>query len=114
MTKNTRAVHQGPRSKDLGRRKVRKGKEGQKEEKAGLVTTVSWKKKSHKELSKMSKMSFLLVCLRYGGPFWIIGDVPLIPDFSVLTTDLTIRPQCLRKTKEHEGMMFVLHTQQQL
>ena len=71
-------------------------------------------KKSHKELGKMSKMSFLLVCLRYGGPFWNIGDVPFIPDFNILTTDLTIRPQCLGKTKEHEGMMFVLHTQQQL
>ena len=33
MTKNTRAVNQGPRSKSLARRKVRKGKEGQKEEK---------------------------------------------------------------------------------
>ena len=39
---------------------------------------------------------------------------PFDPDFSVLTTDLTITPQCLRKMKEHEGMMFVPRTQQQL
>ena len=36
---------------------------------------------------------------------------PFDPDFSVLTTDLTIRPQCLRKMEEHEGMMFVLRIQ---
>ena len=33
MTKNTRAVNEGPRSKGLGRRNVGKRKEGQKEEK---------------------------------------------------------------------------------
>ena len=39
---------------------------------------------------------------------------PFDLNFSVLTTDLTIRPECLRKLKENEGMMFVLCTQQYL
>lgn len=40
MTKKTREAS----SKGLGRRKVKKGKEGQKEEKAAIVTTGSWEK----------------------------------------------------------------------
>ena len=39
---------------------------------------------------------------------------PFDPDFNALTIDLTIRPQCLRKMKEHKGMIFVLRTQQEL
>ena len=185
MTKKTREAS----SKGLGRRKVKKGKEGQKEEKAAIVTTGSWEKNHTKSsvrclrwLRWPSKMSFLLRCLRYWGPFWIIEtfllrlirlirsfDIlvwhfrsfyrilsifahfgkphrpfcqshaiktnfklkgkkietiqqqkshklprPFDLNFSVLTTDLTIRPECLRKLKENEGMMFVLCTQQYL
>lgn len=92
MTKKTREAS----SKGLGRRKVKKGKEGQKEEKAAIVTTGSWEKNHTKSsvrclrwLRWPSKMSFLLRCLRYWGPFWIIETfllrlIRLIRSFDIL------------------------------